>query len=47
MIQDVICNRGNCKEFDGKKEFFENLFEDSNIVYKIERDLWKSNFYGN
>ncbi len=47
MIQDVICNGNECREFDGKKEFFENLFGDSNIVYGIEKDLWRNNFYGN
>lgn len=47
MTKEVLCNQGKCFEVSNKMiESFDKLFEEKNIVEKIEKDLWKKNFYG-
>jgi hypothetical protein len=48
MKQKVACHAGKCWEVkEAKTNYFEDVFEDNNIVDNIEKDLWKKTAYGN
>lgn len=47
MTREVECHEGKCWEVKQKRvKFFDDLFPENNVVYNIEKDLWKKNFYG-
>jgi len=46
MEKEVLCQSGKCWEVKKGKRDFEDLFESNNIVDEIEKELWKTNFYG-
>jgi len=44
MDQKIVCHKGRCFETDMLKSEFDSLFDDSNLVERIQRDLWKNAF---
>lgn len=47
MRQNITCNKGRCwEEADGNEPDFDELFNEDNIVKKIEKDLWSKNIFG-
>jgi len=46
-MEDVSCHEGKCwTAKKGVAVYFDELFDESNIVDQIEADLWKSTLYG-
>ena len=46
--QKVSCHNGQCfREKEGMSVYFDELFDDSNIVDRIEEDLLVNSLYGN
>jgi len=39
MEQKIICSHGKCLEEDNIKTEFDDLFDDTDIVQRIEHDL--------
>jgi hypothetical protein len=46
MTDQVVCHKGKCWEIGSTKPtHFEVLFDESNIVDQIEKELWERNLY--
>jgi len=41
MKQKIMCQRGKCFEIDTLESEFDSLFDDNNIVDRIQHDLIK------
>lgn len=47
MKESISCHEGKCfRVKTGAPRSFEELFENETFVDKIEKDIWKNNFYG-
>jgi hypothetical protein len=45
--QEIICNKGICKEYDDEKTIhFEDMFNGDGMVDKMKKDQWLYNMYG-
>ncbi len=42
MNQKIKCHAGQCYEDESLNTAFEELFDDSNVVDQIQKDLWRS-----
>jgi len=42
MNQKIICKKGRCYEDESIETEFDSLFEETNIVNQIQKDLWNN-----
>jgi|ETNmetMinimDraft_2_1059921.scaffolds.fasta_scaffold252304_1 hypothetical protein len=44
MRQKIVCNKGKCVESNTVESEFDSLFDKTNVVDQIQRDLLKGMF---
>ena len=45
MKQTIMCQKGKCFEADTKEHELESLFQDTNIVGRINRDIFNNRLW--